>query len=158
MPLIWSRDISPNGVVAFDPNCGDRGHRFVDFGDSRHRSVVIKPCVVMQRVTSNEQPRRLVAATLPHHFFENYGGFVGENHLVILEPVTTSPVFTPEELVVLLSSGSVDRIFRCISGATNVSAFELLQLALPDPARLRSLLSQGETMENAVEISYGLIR
>jgi hypothetical protein len=31
----------------------------------------------------------------------------------------------------------MDRYFRCISGATNVSAFELSQLKLPDPRLLK---------------------
>lgn len=155
VPLIWSRDISSEGV-SFDPDGSNGNHRFVDLGNKCHSSVITKSCVVMQRVTSNEQPRRLVAAIVPNHIYKTYGGFVGENHIVILEPVISSPVLSPKMLASLLNTKLVDRIFRCISGATNVSAFELSQLTLPDPVKLKSHLIRGEAMERAVSHSYGV--
>lgn len=155
VPLLWSRDISPNGRLQFSPERDDGGHHFVDLGDKLHKAVVLRPCVVMQRVTSNDQPRRLVAAPVPPPLFATYGGFVGENHVVILEPAVDAPELPPSQLADLLSTNSVDRIYRCISGATNVSAFELSQLALPNPATLKRRLSQGNTMEQAVNLSYG---
>jgi len=156
VPLLWSRDISPDGCVNFDPDRKDGGHHFVDLGDKLHAAVVRKPCVVLQRVTSNVQPRRLVAASVPLTIFVQYGGFVGENYVVILEPAVDVPELQPTQLAELLSTHAVDRIYRCISGATNVSAFELSQLALPDPLKLKQRLSQGSTMEEAVNRSYGL--
>lgn len=157
MPLLWSRDISADGLVYFDDKAmaGDE-HRFVDLGDKRHPSVVTRPSVVMQRVTSNDQPKRLVAAPVPLHIYAIYGGFVGENHVVILEPLTADPVLSPTEMATLLRSPSVDRYFRCISGSTNVSAFELRQLSLPDPAALKAELKKGCSMDKAVSHSYGL--
>lgn len=156
VPLLWSRDISPDGYLNFDPDLKADGHHFVDLGDKLHASVVRQPCVVMQRVTSNDQPRRLVAAPVSISIFSDYGGFVGENHVVILEPAVDLPQFQPSQLAELLSAHAVDRIYRCISGATNVSVFELTQLALPDPAKLKQNLSQGRTMDEAVNRSYGL--
>ena len=88
--------------------------------------------------------------------FLDYGGFVGENHIVILEPCVDLPELQPNDLADLLRTHSVDRIYRCISGATNVSSFELSQLALPDPAKLKKYRSQGSSMEEAVNRSYGL--
>lgn len=158
VPLLWSRDILPSGYVDYNPERGNEGHHFVDLGDKLHAAVVRQPCVVMQRVTSNDQPRRLVAAPVPLPIFFDYGGFVGENHIVILEPATDVPELRPAQLAELLSTPVVDRIFRCISGATNVSAFELSQLALPDPAKLKRELSRGRAMEEAVNRSYGLDR
>lgn len=158
VPLLWSRDISPNRYVDFDPERSDDGHHFVDLGDKQHVAVVRQPCVIMQRVTSNDQPRRFVVAPVPLPIFVEYGGFVGENHVVILEPAVDVPELQPTKLAELLSTPAVDRIYRCISGATNVSSFELSQLALPDPAKLKQKLSQGSTMEEAVNHSYGLDR
>ena len=66
------------------------------------------------------------------------------------------PELDPTRLARLLSTHAVDRIYRCISGATNVSVFELSQLALPDPAKLKKNLGQGNNMEVAVNRSYGL--
>ncbi len=118
-------------------------------GAKDHRSIIRRPSVLLQRVTSNEQPRRLVAATVPTQLIETYGGFVGENHTVILEQIAPEPALTPAQLVQLLGTPTVDRYFRCISGATNVSVFELNQLRLPDPGRLRIYLEQGLDMANA---------
>jgi adenine-specific DNA-methyltransferase len=158
MPLMWSRDIVPGGIVRLeDTSAYDGEHRFVDLGDKEHTSVVTSPCVVMQRVTSNDQPRRLVAAAVSPGVFDTYGGFIGENHVVIIEAVSDKPALPPTKLAKLLSAHAVDRYFRCISGATNVSAFELNQLALPDPQALREALADGGSMEEAVRLAFGLV-
>jgi adenine-specific DNA-methyltransferase len=62
----------------------------------------------------------------------------------------------PAKLAKLLSTHTVDRYFRCISGATNVSAFELNQLALPDPDALAKTITSGKSMNEAVNLAYGL--
>lgn len=158
MPLMWSRDIVPGSIVRLeDTSAYDGEHRFVDLGDKGHTSVVTSPCVVMQRVTSNDQPRRLVAAAVSPGVFDTYGGFIGENHVVIIEAVSDKPALSPTKLAKLLSAHAVDRYFRCISGAINVSAFELNQLALPDPQALQKALANGWSMEEAVHLAFGLV-
>lgn len=150
VPLLWSSDISPDGNLRFTGSSkANREHCFVNPGGKDHRSVVRRPSVLLQRVTSNDQPRRLVAAAVPKTLIETYGGFVGENHTVILEQVSPEPVLTPEQLAQLLATPTVERYFRCISGATNVSVFELNQLRLPDPDRLKALLAQRYDMPSA---------
>jgi adenine-specific DNA-methyltransferase len=134
----------------------DDEHRFVDLGDKNHRSVVTRPSLVMQRVTSNDQHRRLVVAPVPLHLLVKYGGFVGENHVVILEQMTQKPVLDLADMAKLLGTTLVDRFFRCISGATNVSIFELGQLSLPNSKKLYTELKKGSSMEEAVHRSYGL--
>ena len=153
MPLIWSSNIAPNGTLAFDGAAmsGDE-HRFVDLGARDHASAVTKPALVLQRVTSNDQPRRLVAAPVPQAIYTEYGGFVGENHIVVLEQSVERPGLTPTQMARLMSSRQVERTFRCISGATNVSVFELEQLALPNPARLRQELHLGRSMEESIQL------
>ncbi|MGC2519128.1 MAG: N-6 DNA methylase [Burkholderiales bacterium] len=157
LPLLWSRDITAAGLVVFDDTgmTGDE-HRFVDLGDKRHRSAVYRPSVVLQRVTSNDQPRRLVAAPVPSHLFVKYGGFIGENHIVILEQVEEKAALNVLDMSKLLATTPVDRYFRCISGATNVSAFEMRQLSLPDPQKLQAELNKGSSMEEAAHHSLGL--
>ena len=158
MPLMWSRDIVAGGVVQLeDTSAYDGEHRFVDLGDKGHTSVVTSPSVVMQRVTSNDQPRRLVAAAVSPGVFKTYGGFIGENHIVIIEAAGDKPALPPNKLAKLLSAHVVDRYFRCISGATNVSVFELNQLPLPDPQALRAALVDGASMEEAVRMAFGLV-
>ncbi|MGN6580289.1 MAG: HsdM family class I SAM-dependent methyltransferase [Bordetella sp.] len=158
MPLMWSRDITPGGIVRLeDTSSYDGEHRFVDLGDKKHTSVVMSPCVVVQRVTSNDQPRRLVVAAVSPGVFETYGGFIGENHVVIIEAVSDKPILPPTKLAKLLGQHAIDRYFRCISGATNVSAFELNQLALPDPKKLRESLAKGKSMDEAVNQAFGFV-
>lgn len=149
VPLLWSSDIAADGILRFNGLPKDREPCFVNFGSKSHRSVIRRPSVLLQRVTANNQPRRLVAAAVPEDVLETYGGFVGENHTVILEQVVPEPTLPPTQLAQLLGTATVDRCFRCISGATNVSAFELKQLPLPDPNRLKELLTQGHDIAEA---------
>lgn len=158
MPLMWSRDIVSGGIVRLeDKPAYDGEHRFVDLGNKKHRSVVTSPCVVVQRVTSKDQSRRLVAAAVSPGVFDTYGGFIGENHVVIIEAVRDKPALPPTKLAKLLSAHSIDRYFRCISGATNVSAFELNQLALPAPQALMEAVVKNRSMDKAVNTAFGLV-
>ena len=150
VPLLWSSDIASDGSLKFTGAPKANKERcFVNLGARDHRSIVRRPSVVLQRVTSNEQPRRLVAAAVPKWLYDKYGGFVGENHTVILEQVSRDATLTPKQLAQLLGTPTVDRYFRCISGATNVSAFELNQLRLPDPRRLSIYLARSYDMASA---------
>ncbi len=151
VPLIWSSDIGPDGVVRFDGAKKRNGEwRFVDLKTKKHPSIVRRPSVVLQRVTSNDQPRRLIAGRIPSKLLKTYGGFIGENHTVILEQDAAGAQFSPSELVELFRATPVDRYFRCISGATNVSIFELSQLPLPSPVWLRAQMRAGKSMEAAL--------
>ena len=151
VPLLWSSDIKSGGVINFDGTEKENGEPcFVNFGDKFHCSIIRRVSVILQRVTSNEQPRRLIASVVPKKLLNKYEGFVGENHTVILEQVVAKPAFTPRQMADLLGSDVIDRSFRCISGATNVSAFELSQLSLPDPARLKRFMVEGDSIEVAV--------
>ncbi len=155
VPLIWSSDIKSGSVLHFDGKKKNNGEpSFVDLGDKGHRSIVRRASVLLQRVTSNDQQRRLVAAAVPRKLFGIYGGFVGENHTVIIEQVENKPILSPRQMVKLLSSPAIDRYFRCISGATNVSAFELSQLSLPNPKLVKRFLARGWSVEDAVHMTF----
>lgn len=68
-----------------------------------------------------------------------------ENHLNLLEPSGIDAV-PAAVLAAYLNSGAADAAFRCLSGTTAVSAFELRALALPAPDRLgplAALVQQG---------------
>jgi len=152
IPLLWSSDIKPGNSVQFDGAKKANGERrFVVFEDQGHAAVIRRPCVLLQRVTSNDQSRRLVAGSVPQSLFRIYGGFVGENHTVILVPTDGRPVLSPIQLARLLGCPEIDRLFRCISGATNVSVFELGQLPLPDPQAIKEKLKRGASIELAIQ-------
>jgi adenine-specific DNA-methyltransferase len=154
VPLLWSSDIRQDGKLAFTDKAKANGEpSFVEVANLDHPPVFARQAVILQRVTSNDQPRRLIAAVVPESLLNLYGGFVGENHTVILE-ATDGCDFPPDLLVALLSVSAIDRYFRCISGVTNVSVFELLQLPLPSPIHLRAGLAQGLGMDAAVAWAF----
>lgn len=158
LPLLWSSDIKCGMPVHFDGIKRRRGERlFVVVRDPTHSSVIRKPCVLLQRVTSNEQPRRLVAAPVTAAFFRKYRGFISENHTIVLMPLGSRPALTPRRLAELLGCDQIDRLFRSISGATNVSIFELNQLPLPDPEELKRCLARGLSMQEAVTEIFGVL-
>jgi hypothetical protein len=157
VPLLWSSDIKSRGFLNFDGMKKTNGEpRFVSLGKKDHRSIVRRASVLLQRVTSNDQSLRLIAAVVPQELLDSYGGFVGENHTVIIEQIVDRPTLTPRQMAKLLGSQVIDRYFRCISGATNVSVFELSQLPLPNPELLKHFLARGLSVDDAVRVAvYG---
>jgi adenine-specific DNA-methyltransferase len=152
VPLIWSSDVQTDGRLRFNGEDATHGqHRYVDFSGIAHPMVRSRPGVILQRVTSTEQPRRLVGAVISDKFILRHRGYVGENHVVILEQVLPELDFSPQQLLELLETQEVDRYFRCISGSSNVSVFELSQLPLPDPEELKSLLKHGVPIDAAAK-------
>jgi adenine-specific DNA-methyltransferase len=119
-------------------------------GDLEHPSIVRKPAVVLQRVTSSDQARRLVGAPVSQELLKRYGGVVGENHVVFLEQVNGKAVLSPRRFAQVLRSKPIDSLFRSLSGAANVSAFELQQLPLPEPSVLVSRLARDDQIDLAV--------
>jgi adenine-specific DNA-methyltransferase len=152
VPLIWSSDVRTDGRLHFDGTDATHGqHRYVDFSESTQQMVRGRPGVILQRVTSVEQPKRLVGAVVSDKFLREHRGYVGENHVVILEQVSPELGFSPKQLLELLETHEVERYFHCISGSSNVSVFELLQLPLPDPFELKRLLGRGMPIKAAAK-------
>lgn len=156
MPLIWSKNISPNGEFSLNRVSSPSTERFIDMGERTAPGVIRRPAVVLQRVSSTEQPRRLVGAAVPADVLAEFGGVVGENHVCFLEQASDNCKVSPELLAQILRTRTVDRLFRCISGATNVSAYELKHLPLPSPKKLLAAIARGVDVEVAVRQAYGL--
>lgn len=155
LPLVWSSDIGPAGQFALN-RLGAKGHMgFIQLPHKQVAGIHKKPALLLQRVTSPDQPKRLVGAAVPAALLNS--GWVAENHVIVIEQVEPGPI-GPDKLRLLLQSDAVDRYFRCISGAVNVSAFELEQLPLPDPQRLRAALESGLQMETAVSTAFSLAK
>lgn len=146
LPLIWAEAVTPDGRFIWRAN--KKNHtRYFRFQEGDDWLVARRPCVVLQRTTSKEQARRLIAAPIPSSFFEAHGAAVIENHLNMLRPIgKKKPAVCPETLAVFLNSKAADQVFRCISGSVAVSAYELEAMPLPhakDLARLTKLISSG---------------
>lgn len=129
-PVLWAECIRPDG--SFEFRSEKRDHRpYFQAAANQEFLVNCEPCVLLQRTTSKEQPRRLIAAAIPNSFIVEHPGYVVENHVNMLVPTTARPAVSLAMLARLLNSKTIDRAFRCISGSVAVSAYELENLPLP---------------------------
>lgn len=159
LPLIWAESVSASG---FSFSSERRNHvPFLEVYPGQDHLVAREPCVLVQRTTSKEQDRRIVAAELPRAFLDHHGGAVVENHINVVRPLADALV-APATIAALLNTRAVDRAFRCISGSVAVSAFELNAVPLPSPSQLlelEALLGRDApvaTIERRVSAWYGL--
>lgn len=153
IPMLRAPEIRVFGTLEFGrvqrPDC------YIDVGKEA-QGVVRGHAIALQRVSSPDQPRRLICAPVPRAMQNEHGGVIGENHVNFLVAKNGSAV--PPELVArILASEPVDRLFRCRSGATNVSVYELTQLPLPDPDVVRTELAAGADIDAAVCAGFGIV-
>lgn len=130
LPIIWAESVTGEGFAFASDR---RGHvPYIELRMKQGHLVDTRTSILVQRTTSKEQVRRIVAAVIPQEFIDRFGGVVVENHLNRIIPTTlVPPVIAPETLAVLLNTEVVDRAFRCISGSVAVSAYELNAIPLP---------------------------
>ncbi len=161
VPLVWSEAVTPDGEFAFRADRRNHSPYFaVKEGDDA--LLVRHPCVLLQRTTSMEQQRRLVAAELPRDFLNAHGGAVTvENHLNMVIALDDSPPVDTQTLAAFLNSSAADRAFRCINGTVAVSAYELEAMPLPSPGSMHALAEllsaphQREHIEDCCDRLYG---
>ncbi|MGM0694936.1 MAG: HsdM family class I SAM-dependent methyltransferase [Pseudomonadota bacterium] len=156
LPLIWAHAVQP-GVLDLERAREAGCPCFVDQSTNPSRTGEIHtPAVALQRVTAPKQARRLVAAAIPTELYEAFGGVVGENHVLFLVATENLPLIPAEGLAVLIGSSWTNEQFRCISGATNVSSYELGQLRFPPPEHLADAYEKTRDWAEAVaQITQG---
>jgi adenine-specific DNA-methyltransferase len=154
-PVLWAADLD-GGQLHRDPS---KGHlRWLALRGSDAKVMLLEePAVLVQRTTSPEQQRRLVCVDLTPEKLQEWGGrIVAENHVNVLRP--EQPARSPlnrSALSALLSTRTIDRLLRCISGSVAVSAYELESLPLPDLNTLRNWNNlRGDDLEQAVAATY----
>jgi adenine-specific DNA-methyltransferase len=160
-PLIWAESVRSDG--SFEFRAEKRNHKpFFEPKPDEQWVVTDYPCVLLQRTTSKEQSRRLIAAELPKSFIDTHGAVVVENHLNMIRPRSGEPQVSSATLAALLATRVIDQLFRCINGSVAVSAYELEALPLPEPeamARLEELVHSGDEnseIERVVSEMYGM--
>jgi adenine-specific DNA-methyltransferase len=137
-PLVWAEAVTADGRFVY--RADKRNHApYFKVGRGDAWLVVKDPCVLVQRTTSKEQARRLIAAEMPAAFLETHGGVIVENHLNMVRAIGPGPKVSPGVVAALLNSGVADEVFRCMSGSVAVSAFELEALPLPPPNALSDI-------------------
>ena len=160
LPLIWAESVTADG---FKFSATRRNHvPYLALSAKQPHLVTRHSCVLLQRTTAKEQARRLIPALLPQDFLDEHGGVVVENHINIIycESLDIAAV-SPKTVCALLSTETVDRAFRGISGSVAVSAYELNALPLPTVdqiCELEKLISSGcpkATIERKVSEFYG---
>jgi hypothetical protein len=156
VPMIWQSDISKAGVMTLAEGSKTQA-RYIEVGAEPTAHVVRRPTVAVQRVTSDDQTHRLVCAPVPLAVYDEFGGVVGENHVCLIEQNFESGRVDAETLCAILRTHTVDRLFRIMSGVTNVSVYELQLLPLPDPDVVLEHLTAGSDIESAVRAGFGLV-
>lgn len=159
-PLIWAEAVTADGQFIFRAEKRNHAPFFKpESGDSW--LVVDKSCVLVQRTTAKEQPRRLIATELPQKFIDLHRGVVVENHLNMVR-ARHEPKVSPAVVAAILNSDIIDQVFRCISGSVAVSAFELESIPLPSVssmAKVEKLVNKGASrtvIEKVLRDAYGL--
>jgi adenine-specific DNA-methyltransferase len=148
-PLVWAKNVR-SGETCRPGGKKGAGADYVTFsGDST--AIVTGPAAVMQRTTNDKQPRRLVAAMVDPGVQAKWGGFVSENHTIVL---TADDAGKLELAVCLLNTAAVDQRYRRVSGTAAVSVTLLRQLDLPAPAAFAAALAETDDAEAAAIQSY----
>lgn len=129
LPLVWATDV---GKFGFSFNkMGTSRPCFLKI-DSKTENLSVKgPAILVQRITADEQPSRIVAC-IPEEFYrKDSNGYFVENHLNIIQPVSENPAVDLYFILGVLNSEIVEFFFRAMNGNTQVSATELNLLPIP---------------------------
>ena len=139
LPVVWAESVTSDGRFLWRSEKRNHAPWFEARLPKDQWLIVTKPCVLLQRTTAKEQPRRLIAAEMTESFVLRHKGVIVENHLNMIRAIDDRPAASASVIAVLLNSATVDAAFRCLNGSVAVSAFELEQLPLPSPSVLKKL-------------------
>lgn len=148
-PLIWAKNVKP-GQYCRPAGKDGKAADFVTF-DEKSTSIVRQPAAVLQRTTNNKQPRRLVAAVIDPAVYARWGGFVTENHTIVLIGARAADVV---QVCLLLNTAAADARYRALSGTAAVSVQLLRTLDLPKPECLTAATRIHADPEDAVLAAY----
>lgn len=129
LPLVWATDVSKFGF-SFSRQGATRPC-YLKVASKTENLVIKGKSILLQRVTADEQPSRLVAC-IPEEFCRKAAaGYFVENHLNIIQPETGTPSVDLYFILGVLNSEVVEFFFRAMNGNTQVSATELNLLPIP---------------------------
>lgn len=154
-PIVFPFQIEKGGEFNFDKMRDGKQDRFVKVKDDL-KIVVTRQAVVMKRTSPAGQCNLLKCAVVPNYFMEKYGGFVGENHVIIFLRKKKDCSVEPGMLSRILNSNAVNLVYRCFSGTVSVSRYNLINLPLPDPKVVIDCESTRKNIQEAVLTGYGV--
>lgn len=133
VPLVWGHVIRPYAAVepaSRNRQPGDGKITFVS--TNRNTPPVTTPSIVLQRTNSGDQEKRIRAGYVDETWIEKYGGFYGENHVVVISPDPTKKQrCSLQALLKLISTKAVDRRLRPLLSSNSVNVTALRELPLP---------------------------
>ena len=159
VPLVWGHAIKPGAIVFPASRNAPPGKGKITFvSTTRATPPITAPSIVMQRTTSGDQAQRIRAGIIDQSWITTYGGFYGENHVVIISPMPDkSQVIDLRALLQILSSKAVDQRLRPLLSSNSVNITALRNLPLPDVSQLSPAIlqnPQAEAFETALEKAY----
>lgn len=157
-PLIWAHTVRANLPCYPDTHKKSPNKpKFKSFVRFNHdsSSILRQPAIVLQRTTNRHQGRRLIAGIASQELVDQYGGYITENHTILIYPASgLEQRVSLETLCALLNCKPVDDRYRQISGSVNISVKLIRQLPLPPPDRLTIKLKSGFDIDTAALESY----
>jgi len=156
LPLVWATDI---GRFRFAlATAGGTRPAYLEATEKVRDLAMAGPSLLIQRVTADEQARRIVASRSGLPIRQRY--FV-ENHLNVLQPGPEARIDL-SYLLGVLSSDIVEFLFRSMNGNTQVSATELNLLPIPrgrfepEIAELTATLEAAGSFQKRVDLEAEL--
>ncbi|HKZ38305.1 MAG TPA: Eco57I restriction-modification methylase domain-containing protein, partial [Chryseolinea sp.] len=149
LPLVWATDV---GRFFFKHGaCEDDRATYLQNNSRTQGLRSIGVCLLLQRVTADEQPYRLVGC-VPESFCSIHSeGYFVENHLNIIQP---RPGASPIDLYYLLGitcSNVMEFFFRSMNGNTQVSATELNLMPIPRGRCEKEIAALAHQLQETVE-------
>lgn len=128
LPLVWATDVD-RYAFSFG-GAGSARPSYLQLTE-RTRSLVNRGlCLLVQRVTADEQPHRLVACVPQSFCDEHPEGYLVENHLNVVQSLQGATLDL-YYLLAVLCSDVIEFFFRTMNGNTQVSATELNLMPIP---------------------------
>jgi len=146
LPLVWATDV---GRFAFSfGSAGENRPSYLKVTARTHRLMNRGLSLLVQRVTADEQPHRLVACIPEPFCAEHAAGYFVENHLNVIQPRPDAPPIDLYYLLGILCSDVIEFFFRAMNGNTQVSATELNLMPIPRCDREPRIAALARQLQN----------
>jgi adenine-specific DNA-methyltransferase len=133
VPLLWSCNFDSNNKIKFPVVADGKPQFLINSSCTRRLQIKSSNYILIKRFTSKEESRRIQCALLRKSDLAKYSMFSVENHINYITRLTGEMSF--EEmygLYVILNSSIADRYFRLFSGSTQVNAYEINSMPMPE--------------------------
>ena len=149
VPLIWPDNFEENKILAVDNN--DNFRYIISSDDSKSLLQENKDYILVKRLTSKDEARRIQPAIYNHKDFNNFDKIGIENHVNFIEK--EKGYMSREEqygIFCYFNSTIVDKYYRIINGNTQVNATEFNAIPMPS---IDIVIAMGNELLNSNDIN-----